>query len=77
MCLKFKFLFCFQNKFIIIFTYGTLFSSLAFWTGAIEGVEIDFCNGIRQIVGAKFLFAFNFSKSLCNKIKQTNKQAID
>lgn len=45
------------------FTHGTLFSSLAFCTGAIDGVEMDFCNGMRQMVGAKFRLALSFSKS--------------
>jgi hypothetical protein len=45
-------------------TYGTLFSSLTFWTGAIDGVETDFCSGIRQTAGVKFRLALSFSKSL-------------
>lgn len=45
-------------------TYGTLFSSFTFWTGAIDGVETDFCSGIRQTAGVKFRLALSFSKSL-------------
>lgn len=45
-------------------TYGTLFSSFTFWTGAIDGVETDFCSGIRQTAGVRFRLALSFSKSL-------------
>lgn len=37
---------------------------------------MDFCNGMRQIVGARFRFAFNFSKSLCNGGKDSFDEVI-
>lgn len=48
-------------------TYGTLFSSFTFWMGAIDGVETDFCSGIRQTAGVRFRFALSFSKSRYNR----------
>lgn len=58
------------------FTYvGTVLSSFAIWlrTGAIDGVDILFCNGIRlqgMIWGARFRLAFKRSKSRYRYIRR-------
>lgn len=46
-------------------TYDAIVSSLAFWLriGAMDGVEIDFCNGIRHTTGVKLRLATILSKS--------------
>lgn len=54
-------------------TYGT-FSSFTFWTGAIDGVETDFCSGIRQTAGVRFRFALSFSKSRYNRMRREREE---